>query len=93
MTYHTSNEEHAIDIVNVASLETKVRDRMEKGVFGYIRGGAEDEWTMRENTRSFQSKKIYPRVLKGIDHADFAVGPGLGYSYYSGAFSGTRAGS
>ncbi|KMO85755.1 lactate oxidase [Megasphaera cerevisiae DSM 20462] len=70
ITYHTSNEEHAIDIVNVASLETKVRDRMEKGAFGYIRGGAEDEWTMRENTRSFQSKKIYPRVLKGIDHAD-----------------------
>lgn len=26
---------------------------MEAGAFGYIRGGSEDEWTMKENTTSF----------------------------------------
>ncbi len=57
MTYHTSNEEHPIDIVNIASLEGRVKERMEAGAFGYIRGGSEDEWTMKENTTSFNTKK------------------------------------
>lgn len=70
MTYHTSNEEHPIDIVNIASLEERVKERMEAGAFGYIRGGSEDEWTMRENTISFNQKKIAPRVLRGIEHVD-----------------------
>lgn len=70
MTYHTSNEEHPIDIVNIASLEGRVKERMEAGAFGYIRGGSEDEWTMKENTTSFNSKKIMPRILRGIDSAD-----------------------
>ncbi len=30
---------------------------MEAGAFGYIRGGSEDEWTMKENTTSFNTKK------------------------------------
>lgn len=43
---------------------------MEAGAFGYIRGGSEDEWTMKENTTSFNTKKIMPRILRGIDSAD-----------------------
>lgn len=70
MTYHTSNEEYPIDIVNIASLEGRVKERMEAGAFGYIRGGSEDEWTMKENTTSFNTKKIMPRILRGIDSAD-----------------------
>ena len=71
--YHTSNEEHPIDIVNIASLEGRVKERMEVGAFGYIRGGSEDEWTMKENTASFMNKKIMPRILQGIDHADLST--------------------
>lgn len=37
MAYYTSNEEC-------------VKARMDRGAFGYIREGAEDEWTLRENT-------------------------------------------
>lgn len=73
MAYYTSNEEHPIDIVNIASLEARVKARMERGAFGYIRGGAEDEWTMRENTRAFNDVKIAPRVLQGISHADLST--------------------
>lgn len=50
MAYYTSNEEHPIDIVNIASLEERVKARMDRGALGYIREGAEDEWTLRENT-------------------------------------------
>ncbi len=68
MTYQTSTENKAIEIVNIKSLEAKVKESMEsagnKGAFGYIRGGAEDEWTMDENTSAFNKKQIMPRVLK-----------------------------
>lgn len=30
MTYQASNEEHPIDIINIASLEGRVKERMEK---------------------------------------------------------------
>lgn len=60
MSYYTSNEEHPIDILNIKGLEAKVKARMDEGAFGYIREGAEDEWTMRENTRSFEDKHIVP---------------------------------
>lgn len=73
MDYTTSKEEHPIKIVNLSSLEKAVKEDMDKGAFGYIRGGSEDEWTLRENTQAFSKKKIIPRVLQGIDHADLST--------------------
>lgn len=67
MTYQASNEEHPIDIVNISSLEKRVAEKMETGAFGYIYGGSEDEWTLKENTLAFNKKKIIPRVLQGIE--------------------------
>lgn len=73
MAYYTSNEEHPIDIVNIASLEERVKARMDRGAFGYIREGAEDEWTLKENTRAFNDISIAPRVLQGMSHADLST--------------------
>ena len=77
MTYKTSTENKALEIVNVKSLEGKVKQSMEaagnKGAFGYIRGGSEDEWTLNENTSAFNKKQIMPRVLRGIDSADLST--------------------
>lgn len=70
MAYKTSNEEHPVDIVNLASLEGRVKERMEAGAFGYIRGGAEDELTLTSNTLAFNKKAILPRVIQGIDSVD-----------------------
>ena len=54
MAYYTSNAEHPINILNnpinilnIKGLESRVKARMEPGAFGYIREGAEDEWTFR----------------------------------------------
>jgi len=73
--YEASNEEKNLNIVNIAGLEARVRDHMsnEKGAFGYIRGGSEDEWTMDQNTKAFNKKKIMPRVLQGVDNADLST--------------------
>lgn len=65
--YKASTEEHPIKMVNIDSLEDQVKARMEKGAFGYIRGGAEDENNLRSNTESFDKKFIVPRVLQGIE--------------------------
>ena len=73
MAYYTSNAEHPIEIVNIAGLEERVKAQMDRGAFGYIREGAEDEWTLRENTRAFNDIHIVPRVLQGIDHADLST--------------------
>lgn len=77
MTYKTSTENKALEIVNVKSLEGKVKQSMEaagnKGAFGYIRGGSEDEWTLNENTSAFNKKQIMPRVLRGIDSVDLST--------------------
>lgn len=65
--YKASTEEHPIKMVNIDALEDQVKARMEKGAFGYIRGGAEDENNLRSNTESFDKKFIVPRVLQGIE--------------------------
>lgn len=71
--YHTSTDEKEISILNLPSLEGLVKERMERGAFGYIREGAENEWTLRENTAAFDRKGIVPRVLQGIGSADLST--------------------
>lgn len=73
MSYKASTDEKKIEIVNLASLEDMVRQRMEKGAFGYVVGGAEDEWTLKQNTLAFSHKQISPRVLQGISFADLST--------------------
>lgn len=70
MVYYASSEEHPLDIVNIQSLEKKVQERMDKGAFGYIAGGAETEYTLFRNTSSFDTVQILPRVLRNLAHAD-----------------------
>lgn len=70
MPYLTSTDEHAVEIANLKSLEALVKERM---VAQGNRGAAEDEWTLRENTESFNRKTIVPRVLRGIDSADLST--------------------
>jgi L-lactate dehydrogenase (cytochrome) len=47
--------------VNIADLRELARLRLPKVVFDYVDGGAEDEVTLRENTRAFASVAFRPR--------------------------------
>jgi hypothetical protein len=77
MDYITSKEEHPLEIVNLSSLETKVKEGMDKGAFGYIRGGSEEEWTLRENTQAFFKKKLflvcYKELIMQICQQNYSV--------------------
>jgi L-lactate dehydrogenase (cytochrome) len=48
-------------IVNIADLREAAKRRLPRVVFDYIDGGAESEWTMRENARAFDDVPLRPR--------------------------------
>jgi L-lactate dehydrogenase (cytochrome) len=48
-------------VVNIADLRRLARRRLPRAVFDYVDGGAEDEWTHRENSRVFDRVTLRPR--------------------------------
>lgn len=48
-------------VLNVADLRDAAKKRLPRVVFDYIDGGADAEWTMRENSRVFDDVMLRPR--------------------------------
>src|SRR3954452_18414265 len=48
-------------VVNIADLRVAAKKRLPRAVFDYIDGGADAEWTMRENSRVFDDVLLRPR--------------------------------
>ena len=48
-------------VVNVADLRDAAKKRLPRVVFDYIDGGADAEWTLRENARVFDDVMLRPR--------------------------------
>src|SRR5438067_13384368 len=48
-------------VVNIADLRVAAQKRLPKVVFDYIDGGADAEWTLRENSRVFDDVMFRPR--------------------------------
>lgn len=48
-------------VLNIADLRDAAKRRLPRVVFDYIDGGAEAEWTMRENSRVFDDVMFRPR--------------------------------
>src|SRR6476659_9081182 len=48
-------------VVNIADLRLAARQRLPRAVFDYIDGGADAEWTLRENSRVFDDVLFRPR--------------------------------
>ena len=66
--YFQSDREEKLDLVNLTSLEERAKEIIPQGGFGYIVGGSEDEWTIKENTKAFDHVQILPRVLTGVEN-------------------------
>src|SRR5258706_2273455 len=54
-------------VVNVADLRDLAKKRLPRVVFDYIDGGADAEWTMRENARVFDDVIFRPRSAVATD--------------------------
>ena len=50
-----------MNAINIADLRLAAKRRLPRAVFDYIDGGAETEWTMRENSRVFDDVILRPR--------------------------------
>ncbi|MEM7776719.1 MAG: lactate oxidase [Pseudomonadota bacterium] len=68
--YSAGTAERSLDIINLHDLEVEARKVIPRPQFGYIRSGAGDEWTLKENTRAFNDRQILPRYLAGIQQPD-----------------------
>ena len=55
---------------NIGDLRSVARRRLPGGVFDYIDGGAEDEWSLDNNSSAFQRYEFDPRVLVGVETID-----------------------
>ena len=56
--------------MNIEDLRELARRRVPRIVFNYIDGGAEDEWTLRENRRAFDTITFRPRNAVAVPACD-----------------------
>ena len=61
------------DLVNVWDYERAAEERLDPGAFGYVAGGANDEWTLRENRAAFERWVLRPRMLVDVAHVTTAT--------------------
>ena len=57
-------------VVNIADLRRLARRRLPRLVFDYIEGGAEDEITLRDNSRAFDELRFRPRQCVAVPEGD-----------------------
>lgn len=55
---------------NLEDLRRAARRRLPAPLFHYIDGGADDEWSLRHNTRAFARWVLQPAVLRDVSHVD-----------------------
>ena len=60
-------------IVNIADLRRAAKKRLPRAVFDYIDGGADAEWTMRENARIFDDVLLRPRSAVATPSCDIST--------------------
>src|SRR6266446_7296812 len=56
--------------LNIEDLRRVAKRRLPRVVFDYIDGGAEDEWTLRENCRAFEAVTFRPRCAVATPACD-----------------------
>src|SRR5882757_5359315 len=60
-------------VMNIEDLRSAAKRRLPRVVFDYIDGGAEDEWTLRENSRVFEEVTFRPRCGVATPACDLRV--------------------
>ena len=60
-------------LLNVWDYERAAQERLDPGAFGYFAGGANDEWTMRENLAAFNRWVLRPRMLVDVSSTTTAT--------------------
>ncbi|ENZ0349366.1 alpha-hydroxy-acid oxidizing protein [Morganella morganii] len=67
---NTNSSEKKMKFINLYDLENIAEKSLPTGAFGYVKNGAEDELTLKNNISSFDKKRILPHGLSAIDDID-----------------------
>jgi isopentenyl diphosphate isomerase/L-lactate dehydrogenase-like FMN-dependent dehydrogenase len=62
-----------VELLNVADYERAAQEKLDPAAFGYFAGGANDEWTLRENVAAFNRWVLRPRVLVDVSELTTAT--------------------
>jgi len=60
-------------VLNIEDLRHAAKRRLPRVVFDYIDGGAEDEWTLRANSRAFEVVTFRPRCAVAVPSCDLRI--------------------
>jgi len=55
---------------NISDLRSAAKKRLPAPLFHYIDGGADDEWTLSNNTAAFERYELIPHLLRNIEKID-----------------------
>ena len=58
---------------NSGDFRNLAKERIPSAIFHYIDGGADDEATLRQNTKAYENCDLVPSVLKGVEDIDMSV--------------------
>ena len=61
------------NVLSIEDLRSMARRRLPRMVFDYIDGGAEREWTLRENSRAFEQVLLRPRSAVATPSCDLGT--------------------
>jgi len=59
--------------VNLADFEALAKEALEKPVYDHLAGGADDEWTLKENLTAWSRIRLLPKVLKDVTQGDLST--------------------
>jgi isopentenyl diphosphate isomerase/L-lactate dehydrogenase-like FMN-dependent dehydrogenase len=59
--------------INLFDFEAIAKERLPKGEYDYIAGGATDEISVERNRRAFESWALRPRVLRDVSALDLST--------------------
>ena len=58
---------------NIEDFRKLAKSKLPFPVFHYIDGGADDETTLKRNTKSFEDCDLVPNVLRGVEDIDLSI--------------------
>ena len=60
-------------LLNVHDYRKAAKRRLPKPIFDYLDGGADDEWSVRNNTSAFDKYELWPHQLSGVGEINLAT--------------------
>ena len=58
---------------NINDFRKLAKSKLPFPIFHYIDGGADDETTLKRNTKSFENCDLVPNVLRGVENIDLSI--------------------